>query len=599
MFAIMVLATPARAGEPVHPELLTGDPVRPLPLVTAGTRTFYAHGADVLEWNGTAIVDRIRLSARIAAIAARDEKTLLVTLAPKSDFGFASDRVEVLVPIGGPRPGRGLWSGGGVDAYLTLREARAVASGFEPENKELDEKKRAELLAALSAREAIDRTNAFLPFFRGQILLRAGRRDDALRAFDAAVNREHAPFNDLLRLSQMLEDEDEPAPAQRAFERGMTGLQAAGLRPDRLQSQVAYQVLMGVPRFALANALAKGDAARVDAIEERVALAFPRLEGAQLAWRDLAVWMRERGREDLAAKWSSRAELASASVSNLATPALLDRLLPTILGMSVIAPLVAFVVGLRRGARRSDSTRRVALDIVSAVAPLVAIVGLIAWSNARLEVIARRAYVPIALLDDGVASPDVARFVEQRLAPSAERDRLLQWANDEARATREGSRFEGRAPDDGAIRAAFERANVRAAIRDALGQRSPLTTSQRALGFQHTILLTGLLLIGGYFLGGRTPRAAAAASRVVPGGPESLPILGPVLGGAFLGALLALTVGEQLFASIAAPNNARFFGFESIARAPAIAPDRTWAIAILVAYALVHVVGVRLDRARE
>ncbi len=599
IFLLFAIA-PARAAEPVHPELpgTPGD-ARPLPLINVGARKFYAYGADLLEWDGSAIVRRTRMPARIVAMAPHDERSLYVTLAPKSDFGVARDRVDVLVPVDGPRPGRGLWSGGSTDAYLTIREARLIASGFEPENKELDDNRRGELLAALSARELVDHTNSFLPFFRGQILVRAGQRDEAVRAFELAANLEAAPFNDLLRLSQMLDDEDQPALAQRAFDRGIAAMRAAGLRPERLQTQVAYQVLMGVPRFALSSALAGGDAARVDAIEERVALAFPRLEGAHVAWRELAVWMRARGRADLAAKWNGRADVAASSVSNLPTTVSLDRLLPSILGMSVVAPLVAFVVGLRRGARRSDSTRRSALDIASALAPLVATIALVAWSNAQLEVVARRAYVPTAMLDDGVASPDVARFVEQRLAKGPEREQLLAWIGNEARAVREGGRYDGPAPDDATIRAAFERADVRTAIRDALAQRSPLTSSGRVLGFQHTLLLAGILFVAGYFLAARTPRAAAAASRVVPGGPESLPIIGPLLAGAFLGALFAFAFGERLFSSIATPNNARFFGFESIASAQANVPDRTWAIAIIVAYALVHLVGVRLDAVRE
>jgi hypothetical protein len=539
-------------------------------------------------------VTRIRLPARIAALRAHDERSLLITLTPKSEFGPAGDRVDVIVPLDGPRPGRGFWSGGGVDSYLTLREARAIA-GFEPESRELDDKRRSELLAALTAREQLDRTNAFLPLFRGQVLLRAGKLDEAVRAFDAAASVEGAPFNDLLRLSQMLEDEDQPVIAQRAFERGMAAMRAAGVRPERLQTQVAYQTLMGVPRFALTNALGKWDAARVDAIEERVALAFPRLEGAHVAWRDLATWLHARGRADLAAKWSSRADVAAASVSNLTTDPALDRLLPCIRGMSIAAPLVAFVVGLRRGARRNDSTRRIAIDVVSALAPLVAVVGLVAWSNARISVVARRAYAPIALFDDGVASPDVRRFVEQRLAPGAERDRLLEWIANESTTTREGKRFDGPAPDDATIRAAFERASVRDVVREALVQR---TTGQRVLGFQHTIILAGLLFVGGYFLGARVPRAAKAASRAVPGGPESIPILTPLLGGLFLGALFSFAFGERLFSAIASPNNARFFGLESIAAAGNTAVDRTWAVAVIAVYLPLHLMAMYLDRER-
>jgi len=600
VFLLLLIASPVAAAEPVHPELpaASGEPVRPLPIVDVGGRSLYAHGADLLQWDGRTIVARTRLPARIVAVAPRGSDAV-VTLAPKSEFGVAGDRVDVLVPFDGPRPGRGFWSGGYVDAYLTLREARATIPTFDPAIKQLDENSAHALMTALEKRLSVDSTNPFLLFMMGQIARRAGFPGGGASFFGAAAALHGAPFNDQLRLSQMLEDEEQPAAARVAFDNGLAKLRAAGLRPERLQSQVAFQVLMGVPRTALSDALARGDVARVDAIEERVALAFPRLEGAHLAWRDLAAWMSAHGRADLAAVWRSRADNAAASLSNVNTTISLDRLLPAILGMSVVAPIVAFVIGLRRGSRRNDSKRRVAVDIASALAPLIATFTLIVWANQRVEVVARRAYAPIALLDDGVASPDVARFVEQRLTPGPERDQLLTLIANESRAGREGRRYEGAAPDDATLRRAFERSSIRTAVSDALAQRSALTSTQHKLGFQHTFLIAGLLFVGGYLLGARTPRAATAASRVVPGGPESLPILGPILGGAFLGALFSFAFGDRLLSSIATPNNARFFGLESIAGVEKLSPDRTWAIAIVVVYVVVHLIGVRVDRVRE
>jgi hypothetical protein len=76
-------------------------------------------------------------------------------------------------------------------------------------------------------------------------------------------------------------------------------------------------------------------------------------------------------------------------------------------------------------------------------------------------------------------------------------------------------------------------------------------------------------------------------------------VIAPLLGGAFLGALFSFAFGQRLFAAIATPNTARFFGFESIAGTHLEAPDRTWAIVVVVAYVLVHLVGVRLDQTRD
>lgn len=595
--AVGLFAVDAGAAPAAHPQLLpsSGEVVQPLPPIELSGRTLYAHGADLLEWDESqqAIVARTRLPARIAALVPRDG-ALAVTLAPKSEFGFARDRIEILMPLGA-RPGRGFWSGGIADAYLTLREARVVASGFDVEAANLDAARREAILAALLAREKVDRTNAFLPFFRGQLLARAGRRPDALRAFDDAASLAAAPFNDLLRLSPMLEDEDAIDAAGKAFDRGFAALRAAGLRPERLQSQVSYQVLMGVPRHALSAALARGDVDRVDRIEDRVAAAFPRLEGADRAWADLALYMRAHGREDLAVKWSGRAEAASSSASNLTIPPVLARLLPTIVGMSVIAPLIALCIGLRRGARRADSTRRIVLDLLTALAPLLATIALIVWANARIETIARRSTVPMALLDDGAASPDVGRFVRQRLVDSPERATLLTYIDNEANATRAGGRFEGAPPDDTVVRAALDHADVRGALRDAIAR--PIAGS-RTLGFQHSVLAAGLMFLAGYFLGGRTPRAADAASRVVPGAPESLGIVGALLGGVLLGALFAFAGVDRLLWSIGGPNVARYFGLESIATPPPM-PSRAWAWAALLAVSVVHLFGVHLDNRRR
>ncbi|MBI2396093.1 MAG: hypothetical protein HYV09_41400 [Deltaproteobacteria bacterium] len=585
------------APPPPHPELpSTGtEPARPLPPITVGVLQLYAYGADLLAWDGSAIVARTRLFARIVGLAPRDERSVTVTLAPKSEYGFARDRVDVVVPLDRPRPGRGFWSGGPFDAYLTLREARALSQGLDLELP-LGEEQRKFVLAALAAREAIDRTNAFLPLFRGQVLARAGDRDGALKAFDAAADLPAAPFNDLLRVATMLEDEGATAAADRAFERGLAGLRAAGLRPERLQSQVAHQVMLGVPRRALTEALAHGDVARVDRLQERVFRAFPRVEGAPTAWRDVSAWMRARGREDLAATWSARADGAASAVTNLSSSASLDRILPTIAGMAVVAPLVALVVGLRRGARKQDGTRRIVWDLCAALAPLLATLGLIAWSNARLETVARRSLAPVALFDDGAASPDAGRFLDARLAPGPERDALQRWIGDESRAIVAGGRFEGPAPDDATMRAAFERPDVRKALRDAIAKAD--AGGARLLGFQHTLLAAVLAFVIGHVVGQRTPRASVAASRVVPGGTESLGLIGALLGGAFLGALFAFAGVDRALSPASMPHFARFFGLETIAGGAPPPPSRAWAWAIAVAYPLVHLVGVLLDRAR-
>lgn len=597
--ALGVVAS-ARADAPTHPDLpaTSTEPAKPGPLVAAGpggTRLFYGYGADLLEWDGKAIVARTRMPARIVAVAARDAGTLTLTLAPKNDYGFVREKVEVPFPLDGPRPGRGFWSGGSFDAYLSLREARTVAFGLDLEQP-LDEHRRDAVLAALAAREAIDHTNAFLPLFRGQVLARAGRRDEAQKAWDAAADLPGAPFNDLLRVATLLEEEGAKVAADRAFDRGLSALRAAGLRPERLQSQMAHQVLLGVPRKALLEALQLWDVERVDRIEERVFRLCPRVEGAPMAFRELAAWMTARGRGDLASKWAGRAAAAASSVTNAETPRILDRVLPTIAGMAVVAPLIALVVGLRRGSRPTDPRRRVAWDVLSMVMPLLATLALLGWSNARFQAVERRSMAPVALFDDGAGSPDVAAFVDQKLLPSAERDVLRAWISREAKAVREGRRDEQAPPDDSIVLAALDHGDYRAAVGDAFGKANG--PGGKLIGLQHTLLAAAIAFVIGYVVGQRTPRAATVAARVIPGGAESLGPVGPLLGGLFLGAAFAFAGLDRMISSIAAPNHARFFGIESIATDALVVPSRTWAVVVVVGYAAVHLLGMRLDHAR-
>lgn len=579
----LLLAGIARADVPSHPELpsTSTEQAKPSPLVTVGGRQFYGYGADLLEWSGEAIVARTRLPARIVQVAARDDKTLTVTLGPKSEFGFVRETVPIAFPLDGPRPGRGFWSGGSFDAYLSLREARAVALGQDLEQP-LEAGLREKILAALVAREKLDRVNPLLPLFRGQVLARAGKRDEALVAFDQAADLPGAAFNDLLRAATLLEEEGAKAAADRAFDRGLSAMRAAGLRPERLQSQMAHQVLLGVPRRALFEALQLGDVERVDRIEERVFRLCPRVEGANVVWRDLAAWLRAQGKADLATKWSARADDAARSVTNATSSRTLERLLPSIAGMAMVAPLTALLVGLRRSFK--------AASLFTLVVPLLATVLLLSWAHAELQTLARRSLAPVALLDDGVASPDVARFVEQKVVPGPERTALLAWIDRESQAIREGRREEGPPPDDAVTIAALARPDVGSALRDALAQKGG--PAGRVLGFSTTLLAAALAFVVGWLVG--KPAAARAASRVVPGGPSGLGPLGPLLGGAFLGALFSFAELGRAFSTAA--NHARFFGLEAIANDTVAPAAHGWAIAIVLAYVVVHVFAVRADK---
>ncbi|MGZ3477821.1 MAG: hypothetical protein ACXWUG_31760, partial [Polyangiales bacterium] len=548
-FVAALLSSNIATAQLTHPELLSrdgvpeSDRVAPLSPITIGTRSFYAYGADVLEWSEAkrAVISRVRMPARIAAIAPSDSAMKVTLMVP----GLSRERVDVIWKLDGPKPGRGYW--GFIDTFRTRREARAIAFGFDPERGDIDVAKRDEAIAALAAREQVDLGNPFLAAVRGQLLVRAGRAEEAKQAFTAAADLRGAVFDDLLRLSVLLEDENQSELAQRAFDRGFEGMKQAGLRPEVVEAVVAMQVFMGVPRRALAAALAAGDTARVDRIESRYFSAFPRVEGAHVAYRDLALWMESRGRADLAAVWSARASAAEGSAANRAAGDVraIDRLNILALGAAVIAPLVAFVVGLRRGAGRG---RNVVVDVLTALAPIVLLLVAATISTARVDALGRAAVMPTALLSDASASPDVLRFFD-RLNPSAERDALIAWSKAEADATKAGGRSESALPAgdfDATIVAAVQKPAWGAAFAGAVRpsrDHAPLTPSL-------VVLMCGAAALFGFFVGGRAPRAAVAASRVIPGGPASLGIVGPVLGAIFVAALFAFAGADRALASL-------------------------------------------------
>ncbi len=596
---LLVSARRARA-QATHPIIEWGVqvPYVVVPPVKVSGKTVYGYGNDLLEWDETekAIVRRVRMPARVVALASKDERTLLVTLQQQSSLA-PQPRVDVPFVYDGARPGRGLWN----LTFVTLMEARTFLGGrFDPAkmrgpNAEL-------AIDAFVAWEKIDRTNPYAPALRGQLLARIGRNADAMKAFDAAADSKGAVWDDLLRVSSILEDEGAIAAASRAFDRRFEAMKADGIRAELLQSTLALYAL-SPPRAALAAAFAKKDAATIDRIEERYARLFPRARGGQRAFGALADWMHDNGRDDLAAVWRSRAAVTAGNVEDLMTETTrnVDQALPLIFGIAVIAPLVAFAIGARRSARRGDPNRIAVLDLVAAVLPLLLLVLVQAWAGTQMAALGRVAAAPNGLLTDAVAAPDVLPWIESRVQPTPERDALIAWVRAEQSAVRAGGRHEGAPPDDATMRRALAAGDWKAALSQATRTTGGEYDTQM-FGFKHVVLLSALLFLLGWVVGGRWPRAAVATSRAIPGAPASLGLFGPVLGALFIASLASFAgVGRQLsLEQLATSNDAMYFGLESLT------PQRTevpkipaWAWAALVTSVLVHAAGVQIDRVRD
>ncbi len=585
VFLALLALTGRAAAAPVHPTIPGAPPApRPQPPVVLDGAVFYAHGGDLLglDAEGTHVVRRARLGGRIGEL--RSEGGLLhVVLTPRAE-GPVPDRLALPGFRPEAPPNRGFYAGGLGDSLLSLREARAVALGWDIDGPTtFDPAKMKSAVLGLAAWEAIDRTNPYLPAIRGELLRRLGDEPGALAAFDAAADLPLAGPFDLLRVSTLLEDQLARAPAERAFTRG-----AKAARFADMESQVSAQVLLGVPRLALARALGIADAAEVHRLVLRQADLFPAAEGGARAFMDLAAWMREHGRPDLAADWTRRAELARGGLPARldAIPAAIDRRVPLVAGFSLILPLVAFAVGMRRGARAL--TRRRALADGLGLLLVVAALGWFAMDVAgRLQALARASSVPLTLIDGAAFAPDAERWVLDHLVPSPEQEAVLA---DLRRGTR---------PTDDALAAAIARPDRRRAL-GAILSADPTLPAGGGLRVPHSLVAAALLFALGQALGARSRGAVGPArwflvARVTPGGPTGLGPIGGVVAGVAVAGALALLGTDPHLADTAASEPARYFGLETIARPPP-PPDLRWAFVALVAWALLHALAVRIDK---
>ncbi len=588
LLLLSLLALPGGAkAAPLHPTI-PGAPPAPRPLAPAvlDGATFYAHGADLLglDAEGTHIVRRVRLSGRIGEV--RSEGGLLhVVLTPRAE-GPVPDRLALPGFRPEAPPARGFYAGGLGDSLIALREARAVALGWDLDGPTtFDAAKMKAAVLGLVAWEAIDRTNPYPPAIRGELLRRLGDEPGALAAFDAAADLPLASPYDLLRVSTLLEDQLARAPAERAFARG-----AKAARFSDMESQVAAQVLLGVPRLALARAIGTADVAEVHRLVLRQADLFPAAEGGARAYPDLAAWMQQHGRADLAAEWTRRAAIARQGLPARLDeiPAAIDRRVPLVAGFSLVLPLVAFAVGMRRGARALDRRRALA-DALG----LLFVLGALGWFSvdvaARLQALGRASSVPLTLIDGASFAPDAERWALDHLVASPEQATVLAEL-------RRGVR-----PTDDALARAIARPDLRRAF-GAVLSADPALPAGGGLRVPHSLVAAAALFAFGHALGARSrlskgPPRWFLVARVTPGGPTGLGPIGGVLAALAVGGALSLLGTHAHLADVAAPEATRYYGLETIARA-APPPDLRWAWIAIVAWALLHALAVRIDKKR-
>lgn len=418
---------------------------------------------------------------------------------------------------------------------------------------------------------------------------------------------------DLLSVSSALEDDDAREAARRAFARGLDGMKEAGIRPERVHSLLAAQTLLAPPRSKMKQLADAGDVERLDEVASRLATAFPRGEALDLAWTSVATWMGTRGRQDLAAKWTERAAVAKTGLfqhmHRLA--AKIDHAIPFLLGLWLATLLLALAAGLRGGAelrRRRDAgagarfrrwlPRPRTVDVISALAVFYAALVLSALVSGWIAQIGVHAGTPLALLDDGAAAPEVEDWLTAR-PPSAGRERWLEYAWQEARATREGDKYLGTPPDVAAyvdmVEAIAWGERLRGAASAGLGDLFLLAGGPGGVPLLWIAVVAVVLVVGGALIGLLLPKVAGYIAWAVPGGPASLSVAGGLVGGLTLAAALTLMGLDRILRNIGTPDYSNIVGFPV---EPQPLPPPVWAWGVLALCLLVHVVAAWRDRDR-
>jgi hypothetical protein len=597
-----------------HAALIEGKktPEEPIGPATLGTRSFYAVGADLLELDSVVgqIVRRTRFPAQIVSLAGRTtaEPALLVTI---SAVGLKEPAEHMVIAFrpDGPPPGRGPW--GGNLLSLTLRDARGVASGYRGANAaDLTPAARDEAISAFERAEAKDRTNPFLPAFRGELLVAARRLADAARAFDAAADLPAASWVDLLSVSSTLEISDAREPARRAFTRGLAGMKDAGLRPERINALITVVLMLMPPRHKMKELADAGQVERYDEVAARLLIAFPRAQGLDRASEAIALWMRAKGRSDLAKQWDEREAVARTSLFRLGDRiiAKLDPALPFLWGAWLASLAVALAAGLRAGAalrrrriagavqglRRWLPRPRIA-DVISFGLVLLTTLVLLALVGVWEAQLGGPVEVPQALMDDGAAAPAVERWLAGR-SPSAARDRWLEYARQEARATREGGKYAGTPPDTASFQEMMETVSF--------GQRlTPSLTGTLVFGVDRSgqpgliwvglAIVVILLYLLGALVGAWLPRASAVVACLVPGGPASLAVTGGLVGALMFASGLSLAGFDRVLRDITFTEHATLVGL----RFPRLqTPAPLWPYITLALCAVIHMGAAWWDR---
>jgi hypothetical protein len=477
------------------------------------------------------------------------------------------------------------------------------------------EKLASTVLPALDRRIAFDQTDILARVERGRWLAQLGRDDQAAAAYQEAAALPAAVWQDLLRASALLDSIGATAPAAITYQRGLDGMKAAHVRPERQQSLIAWKLLDGFRiAQAVVTALEAADVERVHHLESKMWEIAPFGEGADLAWPILARWFVEHGRPDLASVWKERGEKAAHAYLNSNRRGLLARLEmvgPLMGGMLIAILVAALLVGIRSAHARAARIAQLGKaggprwwprfrwhDMVLVGAPLAIAVGLGMHFQRVQDEFMVSMMSPAS--EDSFGSPDMLAMLEE-LPSSEARDELLTYAKAENAAASRGSWHDGEMPSEATIAAAFDGAgrkpfrttfeNADQSLLMAFGSLAMLETLELDNAVAAIIALL-LPLALAFMFTTLFPRFGHAVSTVIPGGAARFGAGSGVLIGLVAAALLVLfAVGGSKMTDM--HSFARYYGLDAIWHDVRSAAPRLLSWVILAAITGAQLLSVR------
>ena len=589
------------------------------------------YGFDVderaISWRATMPAPILELEAGESGLAV----TVEVVSMPASGNLADMESREVSIAIdeeGLSLPGRGPW-----DWSATMSPMHDVMwlgetpMGAEPgaHEAELDEWAMADderAIEALEQMEEVHRTNPFVPLYLGEAKQRTGDAEGATRAFERALDHEHAQWMDLGRMVLRLKANEQPELMDEAVERAVEAVREAGVRPDYLHLSlhatyglVWFQDLMG-------QAVEWDDGDGLHGLAEVLWRLYPAVEGWAPMARSLEAYFDRRGEGHRAEVWQERYQevgeerrLEDIIVEGARAT---DRYLTLQVGLVLVLFLAGAVIGLWRREDEEDEEgwkayvpRFQGADLLW-VGVLLAVLWALPMAFApAVQSLITQAEAPPAVMGDALASPTALTWLEG-LEESPGRASLVAEAQTEAEAASQGAMGPGEAAIDEQLMRAIE-ADTQAHEVRSMAQLEPQEQTLQEfewltplieLEFEGTqslllfmVLVLNIVVFGGLLQAAtrRLEGLRRAVIHVVVGAPNALRwVRVPVFAGFVIGLLLMSPLSRQFWQS----QEQQALGLYGMEELFITGADAAWwvGLAMVVLALVAHGAGLMVDR---